>query len=106
MSRNGYSHRTFLKVMGYGAMVLPMAGNNGASGARTEKDRRPNIILVFADDLGYGNLGCFGSKTIQTPNLNRMAEEGMKLTSFYVTWLAAGTALLVRLGSKDRTAQP
>ncbi len=45
--------------------------------------RSPNIIVIFADDLGYGDLGCFGNPTIQTPHLDRMAAEGMKLTQFY-----------------------
>jgi len=45
---------------------------------------RPNIIILFADDLGYGDIGPFGHPTIQTPHLNRMAREGMRLTQFYV----------------------
>lgn len=44
---------------------------------------RPNILLIFADDLGYGDLGCFGSPTLPTPNLDRLATRGVKLTSFY-----------------------
>ncbi len=47
-------------------------------------NRPPNIVIIFCDDLGYGDLGCFGHPTIRTPNLDRMAAEGMKLTSFYV----------------------
>ena len=45
---------------------------------------RPNFIIIFADDLGYGDLGCFGS-TIKTPNLDRMAAEGQKWNNFYVS---------------------
>ena len=45
---------------------------------------QPNIVLIFADDMGYGDLGCFGHPTIATPNLDRMAAEGMKFTQFHV----------------------
>ena len=44
---------------------------------------RPNIIYVMADDLGYGDLSCFGQKTISTPNLDKMASEGMRFTDHY-----------------------
>lgn len=44
---------------------------------------KPNIILIFADDQGYQDIGCFGSKTIRTPHLDKMAREGMKFTRFY-----------------------
>ena len=43
----------------------------------------PNIIFILADDLGYGDLGCYGQKVIQTPRLDRMAAEGMRFTRFY-----------------------
>ena len=45
---------------------------------------KPNFIVILADDLGYNDLGCFGSKLIKTPNLDRMASEGVRFTSFYV----------------------
>lgn len=44
---------------------------------------RPNVIFVLADDLGYGELGCYGQKVIQTPHLDRMAREGLRFTQFY-----------------------
>ncbi|MBM4093201.1 MAG: sulfatase [Planctomycetes bacterium] len=43
----------------------------------------PNIVIIFADDLGYGDLGCYGSPTIGTPHLDRMAAEGLRFTDFY-----------------------
>jgi len=46
-------------------------------------ERQPNLIFVLADDLGYGDLGCFGSEHIKTPRIDQMAAEGMKLTDFY-----------------------
>ena len=51
----------------------------------TSKDKSalPNFIIIFTDDQGYQDLGCFGSPDILTPNLDKMAAEGMKLTSFY-----------------------
>lgn len=52
--------------------------------ARTSTAEKPNIILILADDLGYSDLGCFGSRTIRTPNLDTMAAEGTRFTSFYV----------------------
>lgn len=44
---------------------------------------RPNVVIIFADDLGYGDLGCYGSPTIRTPHLDRMATEGLRFTDFY-----------------------
>lgn len=46
--------------------------------------KKPNFVVIFADDLGYGDLSCFGHPTIKTPNLDEMAAEGQKWTNFYV----------------------
>ena len=43
----------------------------------------PNIVFILADDLGYGELGCYGQKKIQTPNIDRLAKEGMRFTQCY-----------------------
>ncbi|MDF0693058.1 sulfatase family protein [Aquirufa ecclesiirivi] len=48
------------------------------------KNRKPNFIIIYTDDLGYGDIGTFGNPVIQTPNLDRMASEGQKWTNFYV----------------------
>ncbi len=48
-----------------------------------KKERLPNIVYIFADDLGYGDLGCFGADDIKTPNIDRIAREGIKFTEFY-----------------------
>ena len=50
---------------------------------RSNGEKKPNILLIFVDDMGYGDLSCFGSKAIQTPNIDRIAEQGARLTNFY-----------------------
>ncbi len=51
--------------------------------AQQEKQQRPNILLITADNLGYGDLGCYGNKVMQTPRLDQLAREGTRLTDFY-----------------------
>ncbi|MFN8345393.1 MAG: sulfatase [Spirosomataceae bacterium] len=53
------------------------------SSISTYAQQKPNVVVIFADDLGYGDLGCFGHPTIKTPNLDKMAQNGVKLTGFY-----------------------
>lgn len=63
-----------LAVLGVLAFYQPAAAGD---------ERRPNIIFILADDLGYGDLGCYGQKQIQTPHLDRLAAEGMRFTQCY-----------------------
>jgi arylsulfatase A len=78
-------------------------GAAAADPAREARDaagssrRPPNVVVIFCDDLGYADLECFGSKTNKTPQLDRMAAEGMRFTSFYVSQAvcsASRTALM------------
>ncbi len=61
--------------------MLPAFLEAASCGAGSSKP--PSFIIIFADDMGYGDLGCFGHPSIRTPNLDRMAAQGMKLTQFY-----------------------
>ena len=71
--------RTFtLCLLAALVFLCPLCGRTWASEARP-----PNIVIILADDLGYGDLGCYGSPNIRTPNLDRMAAEGMRFTQFY-----------------------
>jgi arylsulfatase A-like enzyme len=82
-----HTRREFLKMAGAtvaSAGAFPLApGCATVSPAATGKNRRPNIIFILADDLGYGDLGCYGQKEIKTPNIDRMAAEGMRFTQHY-----------------------
>ncbi len=85
MSTLSYTRRDFLKTIGLGAALLAMPGcTNGYqhSGGKGAVDR-PNFVIIFADDQGYQDVGCFGSPHINTLNLDRMAAEGMRFTDFY-----------------------
>jgi arylsulfatase A-like enzyme len=65
-------------------LVLLCALTNGSCRQKTAEGKSPNFIIIFCDDLGYGDIGAFGHPTIRTPHLDRMAQEGQKWTGFYV----------------------
>ena len=75
-----HSRRTLLKMLGAGAVSAAVTPYFKAIG---RSSRKPNIVVLFADDVGYGDLSCYGHPTIQTPNLDRLAADGIRLTSFY-----------------------
>ena len=65
------------------AFFLIMACESETTPTVEAEDRPPNIIIIFADDLGYGALGTYGNPTIRSPHLDHMAEEGLKFFQFY-----------------------
>lgn len=65
------------------SLILAFVFFTGFSFAKSQVSEQPNIVIIFTDDLGYGDVGVYGHPTIRTPNLDRMAEEGMKFTQFY-----------------------
>ena len=69
----------FSTVSSFLVLVLLLSGCMG----QIETQQPPNVIVIFADDMGYGDLGVYGHPTIRTPNLDQMAAEGMKFTQFY-----------------------
>ncbi len=80
-----FNRRWFLKVAGV-SVFLPASAGCSAAGKRDTAESsavKPNIIFIMADDMGYADLGCYGQKHIQTPNIDRLAEEGMRFTDCY-----------------------
>ncbi len=65
------------------AVVVSLAAAQPASAA--EEARRPNVVIIFMDDMAYADIGAFGAEGYETPHLDRMAEEGRKFTDFYVS---------------------
>ena len=81
------NRREFIKsIVGAGAaVVLPNYSCSMSKVADSSKltVKQPNIILIMADDLGYGDIGCYGNKRIKTPNIDALAKGGMKFTDFH-----------------------
>jgi arylsulfatase A len=79
------NRRGFLRAAGLTAAALAMPGCGGhlrqaSDGKSLDK---PNVVIIFCDDVGYADIGVFGAKGYETPNLDRMAAEGVKFTDFY-----------------------
>ena len=66
------------------AAFLAIVATAVFAGAADTPGPQTNIVLMTADNLGYGDVGCYGNRKIKTPNLDRLAREGVRLTDFYV----------------------
>lgn len=69
-----------MKKINLGILSLSLAV---PAAAQVQNDERPNVILIYADDLGYGDLQCYGAKNVATPNVNRLADNGIRFTNAY-----------------------
>ncbi|HEX5024048.1 MAG TPA: sulfatase-like hydrolase/transferase, partial [Agriterribacter sp.] len=65
------------------ALVLLTYGFQKSNRALTPKSSHPNVIVIFMDDMGYGDLECYGGFPYHTPNINKLAAQGMRFTNFY-----------------------
>ncbi len=75
---------TRVKLFAFILMLVSVIAIDSNSIHPSTAQRQPNFVIIFADDLGYADIGSFGATGYQTPNLDRMAADGMRLTSFYV----------------------
>jgi arylsulfatase len=83
--KKAFRRRDFLKTLGWGAASLPLASlHQTCKKEKIQEERLPNIVLIFIDDMGYADVGCYGATGYRTPNIDRLAEQGMRFTSFYV----------------------
>lgn len=68
-------------VLGIGATLLAScSGNKQKTEEKVTQQQKPNVIFLIADDIGYGDLSCNGSKTIHTPNVDKLAAQGLRFT--------------------------
>jgi hypothetical protein len=67
----------------WASLLCGLSRTVGAEKVGASMPAPPNIVFILADDLGYGDLGCYGQTKIRTPNIDRLAREGMRFTDFY-----------------------
>ncbi|MHC4745407.1 MAG: sulfatase-like hydrolase/transferase, partial [Planctomycetota bacterium] len=77
------NRREFVKLMAGSAAGLVCGCDSAAAGRRGGGESRANIILIMADDLGYGDIGSFGNTRIKTPNIDALVKGGLKFTDYH-----------------------
>jgi arylsulfatase A-like enzyme len=80
MENPAHTRRDFLKLLGAGAATLALSQTGDAAGTATDK---PNVLVILADDLGYGDLSCYGATDLKSPNIDRLVAAGMRFDNFY-----------------------
>ena len=79
--RSHLPHRVAALLLACAAFTLSVSSGPAANGA--DRSSAANVILIVADDLGWGEVGCYGQRKIRTPNIDRLAEQGMRFTRAY-----------------------
>lgn len=106
---NDPDRRELLRLLGRGAgavglsSLLPLAAAPGCAQEAPAGDA-PNIVFIMTDDQGYGDLGCYGAPQLETPRLDRMAAEGVRLTDFYTAPVCAAARVGFMTGSHAERA--
>ena len=83
MKRRKFLHSIGSAVAGMSVVAVPFT--TAMARAKSGRKDRPNFVFIFADDLGWGDLSCYGQKRFKTPHLDKLAKEGMLFTQFYVS---------------------
>ncbi len=106
--------RRFVRIPTLVLVVIAVASADTAANEAASSAGKPNIIYIMVDDLGYGDLGCYGQKTVMTPHIDRMAREGMRFTDHYaghtvcrpsrlVLWTGQHVGHTGLIGNRDRS---
>ena len=75
------SRRTFMKSLGAGMAMMSSLGISSFG----ESNKHPNVILIIGDDISWDDFGCYGHPTIRTPNVDKLAADGIRFTNTYLT---------------------
>ena len=79
------TRRDLLKLAGFGALTFPSLGKSATTGFQGLEKTKPNILFILADDIGYGDFSCYGATRVRTPNVDRLAREGIRFTDAHAT---------------------
>ena len=77
--------KTSLMTAAMACVTASAAAQATQTAEKAPRSERPNVVIIFADDLGYGDLECYGAKNVSTPNVNRLARQGTRFTNSHAT---------------------
>ncbi len=80
---NSFPFKTLAALSLLAVLLSPAAADESGSPAPASRTRQPNIVFIMADDLGYGDVSCYGQSKFSTPRIDSLAQQGMKFTQMY-----------------------